>query len=133
MLLCSPTHLQSVPLSMMSTFVSTPMVRSPGGSTSRAMRSASLVAKSALAGVTARMMALSPCGGRGSGVGKTAQHAIIKVLLWVLLGSGADVVQNVTRDVKPNSGPTPSKHVVQMALTNPTFILPHWVAATTAE
>ena len=37
------------------------MVRSPEGSTSRARCSASEVARSALAGVTARMMALSPC------------------------------------------------------------------------
>lgn len=53
-------HLQSVPLSMMSILVSTPMVRSPMGSTSLASRSASDVARSAFAGVTARMMALSP-------------------------------------------------------------------------
>jgi hypothetical protein len=38
-----------------------PMVRSPEGSTSRAMRNASDVARSALAGVTARMIAFSPC------------------------------------------------------------------------
>lgn len=38
-----------------------PMVREPAGSTSRASCSASDVARSALAGVTASMMALSPC------------------------------------------------------------------------
>ena len=37
------------------------MVRSPAGSTSRARCRASEVARSALAGVTAKMMALSPC------------------------------------------------------------------------
>ncbi len=43
-----------------------PMVRSPVGSTSRASLSASEVARSALAGVTARIMALSPAGRPGS-------------------------------------------------------------------
>jgi hypothetical protein len=43
-----------------------PMVRSPVGSTSRASLSASEVARSALAGVTARMMALSPAPARAS-------------------------------------------------------------------
>mmetsp|Transcript_5727 Transcript_5727/g.16370 ORF Transcript_5727/g.16370 Transcript_5727/m.16370 type:complete len:200 (+) Transcript_5727:1420-2019(+) len=56
----SSTSRASVPRSMMSSFVSTPMVRSPAGSTSRARCSASEVARSALAGVTARIMAFSP-------------------------------------------------------------------------
>ena len=43
-----------------------PMVRSPAGSTCRARCSASEVARSALAGVTARMIALSPCKADGS-------------------------------------------------------------------
>lgn len=43
---------------------SAPIVRSPAGSTSRARCSASDVARSALAGVTARMMAFSPCAER---------------------------------------------------------------------
>jgi len=43
-----------------------PMVLSPAGSTCRARCSASEVARSALAGVTARMMALSPCRADGS-------------------------------------------------------------------
>ncbi len=38
-----------------------PIVRSPVGSTSRARCKASDVARSAFAGVTARMIALSPC------------------------------------------------------------------------
>mmetsp|Transcript_4795 Transcript_4795/g.30409 ORF Transcript_4795/g.30409 Transcript_4795/m.30409 type:complete len:225 (-) Transcript_4795:253-927(-) len=49
-----------VPRSMMSSLVSTPMVRSPSGSTVLAMRMASEVAMSALAGDTASMMTLSP-------------------------------------------------------------------------
>ena len=83
----SSTSRASVPGSMMSSFVSTPahvqwtaqqrnlkgsmppsalqagspMVRSPAGSTSLARWRASEVARSAFAGVTARMMALSPC------------------------------------------------------------------------
>ena len=56
----SSTSRASVPRSMMSSFVRTPTVRSPAGSTSRASRRASLVAMSALAGVTARMMAFFP-------------------------------------------------------------------------
>mmetsp|Transcript_7687 Transcript_7687/g.19860 ORF Transcript_7687/g.19860 Transcript_7687/m.19860 type:complete len:201 (+) Transcript_7687:1074-1676(+) len=50
----------SVPRSMMSSFVSTPIVLSPAGSTSFASLSASLVAASALAGVTASMIAFLP-------------------------------------------------------------------------
>lgn len=47
---------------------STPIVLSPAGSTCRARCSASDVAKSALAGVTARIMALSPCIRHATGV-----------------------------------------------------------------
>mmetsp|Transcript_7042 Transcript_7042/g.19954 ORF Transcript_7042/g.19954 Transcript_7042/m.19954 type:complete len:232 (-) Transcript_7042:529-1224(-) len=57
----SSTARALVPRSMMSSLVSTPTVRSPAGSTSRASRMASLVAMSALAGDTARMMAFCPC------------------------------------------------------------------------
>jgi hypothetical protein len=48
-------------LSARSTASHPPMVREPAGSTSRASCSASDVARSAFAGVTARMMAFSPC------------------------------------------------------------------------
>mmetsp|Transcript_1591 Transcript_1591/g.5481 ORF Transcript_1591/g.5481 Transcript_1591/m.5481 type:complete len:205 (-) Transcript_1591:668-1282(-) len=56
----SSTARASVPLSMMSTLVSTPSVRLPSGSTSRARRTASLVAMSALAGLTASMKTFLP-------------------------------------------------------------------------
>mmetsp|Transcript_4024 Transcript_4024/g.10289 ORF Transcript_4024/g.10289 Transcript_4024/m.10289 type:complete len:207 (+) Transcript_4024:1089-1709(+) len=56
----SRTSRACVPRSMMSSLVRTPMVRSPAGSTSRAIRMASDVAMSAFAGVTAKMMAFSP-------------------------------------------------------------------------
>ncbi len=52
-------YLQSVPLSMMSTLVSTPIVLCPYGSMSLANFSPSLVEMSALAGITHRIMLLS--------------------------------------------------------------------------
>mmetsp|Transcript_3740 Transcript_3740/g.7157 ORF Transcript_3740/g.7157 Transcript_3740/m.7157 type:complete len:391 (+) Transcript_3740:97-1269(+) len=50
------TSIASVPLSIRSNFVRTPTVRSPAGSTSRAMARASELARSWLAADTARMM-----------------------------------------------------------------------------
>ena len=50
-----------VPRSMMSTFVSAPIVLSPAGSTLLAMLRASEVARSAFAGDTAKMMVFCPC------------------------------------------------------------------------
>lgn len=47
----------SLPLSMISTFVKTPNVLSPSGSTLAAMFKASLTAKSALAAETAKIIA----------------------------------------------------------------------------
>lgn len=65
-------------MSLSSVTICSPIVRSPAGSTSRARCSASDVARSALAGVTARMMAFSPCTAMTASVNLSASATRIR-------------------------------------------------------